>query len=419
MSRVAGWSPYRDGRASWRIHLALSCAVLVAMPQLAKAEADRSSARQFMYLEGLRGGAVAPPPRVAPHRSAPTFRRILMERGMSGSRQASDRKPSRPSTAQQGPTRTIAVFGDRFGQALASGLTDTASSDTIVSVQTSDDAGLTRGDFAAWLESLRSRLAKPDHADLAIVMLGSNDRQPLDDAGTSVVPADPRWQALYAARADAVASTFAKLGMPLIWVGLPSVHDEEISADFVRINGIVRDRVARAGGTYVDSWEAFADETGRYSPIGPDLEGDTVKLRKADGFGFTIAGSRKLASFVEGDIKRIETSVLPSLRRAEPAEAIVIDTARDFDQALQIDVNAQIRREAGLPSETPSAATASAGPGARPVAGPVIPLTAPLAPDGQLAGASTRQFPGALPRTADNGDAPKPGRADDFGWPRP
>ena len=409
------------GSARWRIHLAMSCAVLVALPQLAKAEADRSSARQFIYLEGLRASTVAPPSRPAPHRSAPTFRRILMERGMSDSRQASDRRPPRPTNAQRLPTRTVAVFGDRFGQALASGLTDTAASDMVVSVQTSDDAGLTRTDFAEWLKALRSRLAKPDHADLAIVMLGSNDRQPMDDAGTSVLPTDPRWQALYAARVDAVASTFAQLNMPLIWVGLPSVHSEEVSADFVRINGIARDRVARAGGTYVDSWEAFADETGRYSPVGPDLEGDTVKLRKADGFGFTNAGSRKLASFVEGDIKRIETSVLPTLRRTGPTEAtIVIDTARDFDQALQIDVNAQIRREAGLAPENPSAAAASGGPVARSAAGPVIPLSAPMAPDGQLAGATTHLVsPGALPRTADGGDAPTPGRADDFSWPRP
>ena len=415
MSRVPGPTPHRDGRAAWHLRLATGCVLIALAPQLAEAEIDRNSAQQFMYFENLRATSSAPPPRRVSHRSAPTFRRILMQRGMSDSRQACDRRPARPAAAQQLPARTIAVFGDRFGQALASGLTDTAAGNAVVSVQTSDDAGLTRSDFAEWLQTLRSRLARPDRASLAIVMLGSNDRQPLDDAGTSVAPTDPRWQALYAARVDAVASTFAQVRMPLIWVGLPSVHSEEISADFVRINGIVRDRVARAGGTYVDSWEAFADETGRYSPIGPDLEGDTVKLRKADGFGFTNAGSRKLASFVEGDIKRIETSVLPAMRRSGPAEAtITIETAGDFDQALQIDINAQIRREAGLAPETPSAAV----PAARPVAGPVIPLSAPLAPDGQLAGSGTRLGPGALPQTAYSGDAPKPGRADDFSWPR-
>ena len=244
------------------------------------------------------------------------------------------------------------------------------------------------------------------------MMLGSNDREPLPDGPGSAGPSSPRWPALYGSRVDAVAATFHDARVPLIWVGLPSVHSEEISADFVRLNGIVRDRMAQHGATYVDSWEAFNDETGRYSPVGPDVEGQAVKLRKTEGFGFTQAGARKLASFVEADLKRL--SALPGPPTAETG--IAIQTTSDFDQALQIDVNAQIRREAGLTPD--AAAAAGGGPSApiKPAAGPVLPLTAaPLSPNGQLAGATQAGSVASLDTSA---EAPKPGRADDFAWPQ-
>ena len=397
----------------------------------ARAESNRDSPQQFLYEESLRANhADTQPARAAtPQRAPSTFRRILMQRATSGprgfvsSRGWGDQRPPdrrQPRWAAPSPqpaTASVAVFGDRFGQALASGLQDNGDRTIAINPLTAEDAGLTRADFTDWVQSIRARVARPDHPAVAIVMLGSNDRQPLPDGGAAVQPSSPRWAALYGARVDALAAAFRDAHVPLIWVGLPSVHSEEISADFVRLNGIVRDHLAQHGAIYIDSWEAFNDETGRYSPVGPDLEGQSVKLRKAEGFGFTHAGARKLASFVESDLKR--------LRVPAPGVAdITIETTREFDQALQIDVNAQIRREAGLTPES-NVAPGVVRPGpipalpAKPAAGPVISLTAPpLAPGGQLAGSGARaslELPGQDPAQAAD---PKPGRVDDFSWPK-
>lgn len=397
---------------------ALAGLLLGLYPLAARAEADRDSAHLFTVQEGLRAGQPGQAPIAAQHRTAPTFRRILMQRATADPRAAVDRRPSHQApAAAPSPTAGVAIFGDRFGQALAAGLQDGADAGMSVSAVTSDDSGLARPDFSDWLQSIRARLGKPDHPGVGIVMLGSNDRQPLPDGRATVDPSNARWPALYGARVDAVVSAFRDAHVPLIWVGLPSVHSEEISADFVRLNGIVRDRMAQHGETYVDSWEAFNDETGRYSPVGPDIEGDSVKLRKAEGFGFTRAGARKLASFVEGDLKRLQTAA-----PAGPAGAtadITIETPRDFDQALQIDVNAQIRREAGL---TPEAGPVLGGAAPqRPAAGPVIALTAPpLSPDGQLAGRTDAPAsPATSLQDVAQAAAPKPGRADNFAWPKP
>ncbi len=246
--------------------------------------------------------------------------------------------------------------------ALAAGLQENDEADVAVLKATSDDAGLTRPDFAAWLQSIHDGLPA-QHAATAVMMVGSNDREPLQDASGPVDPGTPAWQALYGARVDAVAKLFHDAHVPLIWVGLPAVRTPEASADYVRLNGIVRDHAMRNGATFIDSWEAFTDDAGRYSPEGPDVDGQTVKLRRADGFGFTRAGARKLASFVEPDLTRLGRH--PAATPAPALATLTIERARDFDAALDIDVNAQIRREAARDGTASLAAPRRAGGRAR------------------------------------------------------
>ena len=94
-----------------------------------------------------------------------------------------------------------------------------------------------------------------------------------------------------------------------------------------------------------DSFDGFTDAAGRYSPVGPDADGTSAKLRRADGLGFTPR-------------RRPEARELPRARhrpaRPRHGGAPAPPTwrtwrssgARGFDAALDVDVNAQIRREA-------------------------------------------------------------------------
>ncbi len=381
---------------------------------------DDQSPIQFM-LQSQQGAAQAPVRHSAPAFARPHVRRPVADRRPMSYATAERRAPSpRPAAATPAPTR-VTVYGDRFGQALAGGLEDGAVPDVATTSLAGEDQGLTRSDFGPWLDDLDARLKAPRHPAVAIMMLGSNDRQAIVDGGVSLDPASDRWREVYGKRVDAVAAAFRNAHVPLIWVGLPTVQSEAATADYVRLNGIIRDAAERQGATYVDSWEAFSDDAGRYSPVGPDVDGRTVRLRKADGIGFTRAGARKLASFVAGEIKRLRGPAAKPAANPDVAN-ITLERTRDFDQALDIDINAQIRREAGL---APSGAKAETPP-AQAVAGPVLPLTAPpISPDGQLAtvappSATMQARLQAPPATgAPPPPAPKPGRADDFSWPRP
>jgi hypothetical protein len=197
--------------------------------------------------------------------------------------------------------------------------------------------------------------------------------------------------------------------IPLVWVGLPILRSERLSGDALAFNEFYRAYAEKAGATYIDIWEAFADEGGHYSAFGPDINGQTVRLRAGDGVHFTKAGARKLAHFVEPAIRRNLGEVLPN---TEPAPN-----------------PANVANPDG--TETPANVSALPGteapPAPKPVAGPILPLTGPvLAPGGELAtrtttaGTANNAARTLIEQTLQQGRplAPKPGRADDFSWPR-
>jgi hypothetical protein len=70
------------------------------------------------------------------------------------------------------------------------------------------------------------------------------------------------------------------------------------------MNDIVRDKAYLNGIKFIDIQAQFADEGGNYAAYGPDITGRQRLLREADGVLFTYAGNRKLALFVEQEIKR-------------------------------------------------------------------------------------------------------------------
>ena len=95
------------------------------------------------------------------------------------------------------------------------------------------------------------------------------------------------------------------------------------SANSSYLNELYRSRAEKAGIVYVDIWDGFVDEAGRYSPQGPDYEGQIRRLRTGDGVYFTKFGARKLAHYVEREIQRTITN-----RGMSVALPVPVDPAR-------------------------------------------------------------------------------------------
>jgi hypothetical protein len=74
------------------------------------------------------------------------------------------------------------------------------------------------------------------------------------------------------------------------------------------LDELYRARAEKAGIVYVDIWDGFVDDQGRYAQQGPDFEGQTRRLRTYDGVNFTKSGAEKLAHYVEHELRRVLNS---------------------------------------------------------------------------------------------------------------
>jgi hypothetical protein len=112
---------------------------------------------------------------------------------------------------------------------------------------------------------------------------------------------------------------------------------------------------------YIDTWSGFTDASGGYSPYGPDLTGRVRELRSGDGVYFTGRGYQKLAHFAEQEIRR--DIALARAERDVPlagAEDEQAQIAAERKRASAADPAAGIGAAVGLSGESGSAPAAAA-----------------------------------------------------------
>jgi uncharacterized protein len=351
-----------------------------------------------------------------------------------------------PRKFETPPSRTVVIVGDSMADWLGYGLDESYAEQPDIGVERKIRAtsGLVRYDAKNealdWPQAAKDALSN-EKPNAIVVMLGLNDRlplrekapaepkqnsepakganqsasQPLQDKAS--VPADTeaplktaaqtephkpapagsydfhtdQWAALYAKRVDAMIAALKSKGAPVIWVGLPAIRGTKATSDISYLDELYRERAEKAGIVYVDIWDGFVDQDGDYAMEGPDFEGQTRRLRTADGLYFTKAGAVKLASYVDRELRRVMPSYVAPV--ALPG-----------------------------PETMPKSGSASA----RPDVGPVLPLTASGGDKGaELLGAGDHSIqPASDPvgtKVLSRGEtlAAPAGRADDFSWPRP
>lgn len=318
----------------------------------------------------------------------------------------------------------VLVVGDSLGELLGGGLDEALNDrpDVAVIRRAKSDSGLVRSDFYDWPKAIADLLASDQKVSIGVVLLGLNDRQAIREGETMREPLSPRWMELYRARIQAVTGAFAARHIPLIWVGAPPVQNPKLSADFASFNELYRQEAEKAGGAYVDLWGGFVDAENRYTAMGPDVSGQTMRLRLGDGIHFTSAGARKAAHFVDLVIRR--------MIEAQPSQPDLIALPGVPDSGAPLSIELQsggIERlidrmvgnqpaQMGLPSALQ----------VKPLAGPIQPLTGQGIAGEQALLASIEDVRGRgevavqLDRVFAEGilPDPKPGRLDDSRWPR-
>ena len=323
-------------------------------------------------------------------------------------RPAAPRDAAAPPPPKKNASSFVYVFGDSLGQFLANGLDDALvdRQDVAVVHKARGPSGLVTKDYYDWPKAIDTLLAGKDKIDVAVMMIGSNDRQPIREDGKTLEIGSDEWKAVYKQRVTAIDEAFLKKGIPLIWVGVPIVKDGDFADAMAALNDIYRDAAGKTGATYVDTWEAFSDDNGDFAAFGPDVNGQTVRLRSADGVLFTRAGARKLAHFVEAHVRRDLDGKAPPpvLPTAGASDAQTSSSAKAPDKEVK-GVSAAVAKPVVV----------------KPEAGPIVNLNqVPATQSGELLAAPTTfRSPADAAAAYAKGepDAAPPGRADDARWP--
>ena len=349
-----------------------------------------------------------------------------------------------PRKLETPPTATVLVIGDSMADWLAYGLEEALADTPEIGVVRNirPTSGLVRydakNDSLEWAGITKDYLAN-EKPGAIVVMLGLNDRLPFrdkppakpgaaaqaqdksqdrpqdvqgatntppkpDSAQPSNAAAEPqrqgppgtyefhtdKWAELYSKRIDDMIAALKTKNVPVLWVGLPAIYGAKSTGDMNYFDELFRARAERAGIIYVDIWDGFVDEQGRYVASGPDFEGQIRRLRTGDGVHFTKYGAVKMAQYVVQDLRRMMSRAVPVALPAVPESA------------------------------APKPST-----GTRPAVGPVLPLTADTGNDDKTllgdAGRTAQPNPDPVAvRVLSHGDsiAAPSGRADDFAWPR-
>lgn len=223
-----------------------------------------------------------------------------------------------PAMAQQGSTPVqrsyinpfpngdryrVVVLGDALGDGLWSGLYRAFEDDaTLEFMQRAKvSTGFARTDSYDWNAELADLLKKETY-QIAVVMFG--DAQPIRSGKDWLKVGSEGWREIYGQRVEAFIKKLRAANIAVYWVGLPIMRSAGQNGDAEVMNEVFREKAFINGAKFIDTWNGFTDEGGRYSAYGPDMTGQVKRLRADDGVHFTMRGYLKLAHFVEKELRR-------------------------------------------------------------------------------------------------------------------
>jgi uncharacterized protein len=160
-------------------------------------------------------------------------------------------------------------------------------------------SGLARPDAFNWPTEVE-RIGRAFRPHVVVVMLGSNDSQPIGLPRGRVVPLFTReWVEAYRRQIARLISAAARNEALVVWAGLPPMRDGFRNVWAKRLNEHFELVTAdRPGVELIDTWEAFAGRGGPYRAYLRDARGRTHLVRAGDGVHLSAIGYRMLATLV-------------------------------------------------------------------------------------------------------------------------
>lgn len=229
--------------------------------------------------------------------------------------------PPKPQIDKAPDATRLAVFGDSLAIDLSKALERFYAEDPnlVVIEQGVSSSGFVRDDYFDWNAALAKEIAA-DSFDLAVVIIGINDRQEISANGQTYEPLSEGWANAYQGRLNQFLGQLRAARKPVIWMGLPPMSRSQYSAAMTQISALQRLAAFSGGAEFIDIYDRFADEDGKYAAYGPDVNGQNALMRKDDGIHFSSAGSDKLAFYISQSMRAFYRGGRVSVAVADPLQ---------------------------------------------------------------------------------------------------
>jgi len=157
---------------------------------------------------------------------------------------------------------------------------------------------------------LLDALDKPFSAgavDAVVMMIGANDRRAIYiDGKLAAAYHSAQWPAAYRSRVEHFMDAAVGRSVPMIWILLPSMREEDADADSKMINSIVISAAETRPLVFLLPTRAMtADAEGKYAAYLKDAKGQTRLVRDADGVHFAEFGYDMVADATIAKLKEI------------------------------------------------------------------------------------------------------------------
>jgi len=373
------------------------------LPGIGVAQAHAQERRRSL-LDLLFRGRPEPQPQVRTAPQTESRRRVIKKSTRSSRSPVSAPAPAPPvqEVEKADNAQVILVVGDFTASGLAQGLEEAFADVSTIRIESraNGSSGFVRDDYYDWPGSIGPIVEEVKPA-LVVMMIGSNDRQAMQVNGTTEKVRTDAWDKEYVARINRFAKIVRDSGTPMIWVGGPPFRFKSMSADILAFNDFYRTAVEAVGGSFVDIWDGFVDQNGTFVLSGSDINGQTVRLRNSDGISFTNAGKRKLAFYVERQVRQMFGATAAPLQAGLAPESFTIMRLPPLRSETDME------RIDPIPLADPE------------LDGGMALLGDINAPEVEPAGNNPLQAKSVRKRLIEDGIPPpaKPGRVNDFEWP--
>ena len=255
----------------------------------------------------------------------------------------SDEPPPVAEKPVQSRRYNVVVMGDSLGDGTWAGLYHVLRQDKRFTVikKSRVATGFSRADYYDWNAAVRE-IAAETRIDIAVVVMGTNDRQPIVEKGKRHALFEPGWREIYERRVDQFTATLQATGARIYWLELPVMRSPRFGGDMAQFNEIFEDRARANGVAFVSTQGLATDESGAYTAYGADRFGRTRLLRAEDGIHFTMPGyellGARMADAILADIEsgyaavRVAEAVppvpeVPAAVESVARESFVYDTS--------------------------------------------------------------------------------------------